>query len=664
MLAALALALVTLVASLFPRTSFAQTQRIEDAPCAPETIAWITRADAAIDVSIESAACPTARALLTLRPTSGAAMQVEIAEPPGPAFRHAGRLRVSPILEVSDFKLVPAPEREAFEALYAWLVAHEREVVIAPAPPKETSRVLRRLAEAPADPGFPAGLLVVVGLLFAAIGGRFHAGFSKDEPSPKLGLGLFFGALALRIVLGPFAPHHVNGQGPLWILAALEDPSRLASYGPGYVEVFSIVTRLWPRPDTALFLANAAISAAAAPLVLALALGVGLDRRRAIAAAAVVAVDPVSIRMGATEAYFPAIITLTLAAAVALVSASRHAIARRTGRALALAFAAALFAAQASRFHPVAWGPAMFGPLFVPAAVLASAGERRMLAKAGWAIGLTLAAVLVLGLVVLATSASSIARVAGNVGVFWDAREALTMLVAFVRANAPIIAAVGALALALVRPRAVLLPALAAVVAIGMTARVYGQSELWRDSYVRLWVVAPLLALVSFVPEKLSRTRVAPFALGLVLVLRLGRGRATLQDRTTEQLEYRFFREAFTSLPSGCRVAYVMREANRVVFLPEQALGARGEGPRAAVNVRGPEDVLALQPTSPCLRYAHTSICTSADGRPSCERVERGLDLVPRERATFHARPSHEQLPYDRDSIDVVLYEVRGPAAR
>jgi hypothetical protein len=570
---------------------------------------------------------------------------------------------VSPILEIDDFQKVPSPEREAFEALARWLGEHEALVVTEPMPRVEVPRGLSRLLARAEGHGYTGGALALGGLLFAAIGGRRgqRVRTEGDRRDARTLAVLFAAALGARLLLGPFAPHHVNGQGPVWILGALGDPSLLAGYGPGYVEIFGRLAAVFPgRADSAIFAANAVVSAIAAPLVFALGRAMGLEGARASVAGALVAADPVSVRFGATEAYFSPIIALTLGASLALVVGARRAEAGRRASAVALAVSGALLSAQAARVHPVGWGPVGLGPVFVLGAALA----RKEPGARGWlragALGAAAAAVVALG--VIATSSGWIAAVSARVGEHYKAGEGLGALV-HPRALAVLFAAAG-LMVALARPRAVALPALASLVALVASRDAYAQSALWRASYDRLYLAAPILALAAMIPARLSllgapSKRVA-FP-GAVAVAALLVGAPVLRGRTTEQREHGFFREAFAALPSGCRVAYVQRVGKRVLRLPEYALGAGQGRPRNAVEVGSSADVLDLHANGGCLRYARTSLCASAEGRAVCEGIERDLALSPTASARFPAWPSYDELPYDRDVVDVELFEVRGP---
>jgi dolichyl-phosphate-mannose--protein O-mannosyl transferase len=142
-----------------------------------------------------------------------------------------------------------------------------------------------------------------------------------QPPTGPLGLGL---ALGLRLGLGPWGPLHVNGHMARFIEGPLRHPAEIAAYGPGFAELFGPIAWLAPaNPDWAIFAGNAVLSALMAPLAYAIARLVGLNRVAAGAAGLLLAIDPVAIRGGATESYFPIIMFLATAAAVLLLIAFR-----------------------------------------------------------------------------------------------------------------------------------------------------------------------------------------------------------------------------------------------------------------------------------------------------------------------------------------------------
>src|SRR5439155_25612720 len=81
----------------------------------------------------------------------------------------------------------------------------------------------------------------------------------------------------------------------------------------------------------------------------------GLAASAAFGAALVLAIDPIAIRMGATEGYFAAIAFLSTGASAAMLLALHEMEAGGGWRAAALLVAAGLLLSQAARIHPCAW---------------------------------------------------------------------------------------------------------------------------------------------------------------------------------------------------------------------------------------------------------------------------------------------------------------------
>ncbi len=634
--------------------------------CSADTLAWVARADAAFPASVRAVQCFPAHVRLKLHIDSAHSLDVDIAHPAGQAFRRMGRLGVSPILEVDDFRNVPAPQREAFETLCTWLSAHETEVLQPKVPEVPVLRHLTPIQESSSIGNFwSRGAWAGLALLLVFINvraARKATNTAHGERDWFALVGLFGFALVLRVAFGPFGPHHVNGQGPLWILGAATDATRLVGYGPGYVELFSFVCTLFPKhPDAAIFICNAIFGALAAPLVFALARKLEVDFQRAIVAGVIMAIDAIALRFGATEAYFPSIITLTLTASVLFVSAAQRLRANHKLGAFFLALVGSLVSAQAARIHPIAWGPVALGPLFVLAMPSAqtnvSPSWKHWARQGAWSVTLAL---LVMVVIVL-TSGKAIVSVAANVHEHWDARAGGETVALRLVEHAPVGLVLLAVAFVLAKPRGLLVPAMASALALVATRNAYGQSQVWIASYDRLWIAAPLIVLVSMIPASVACLRHAWVLLGAATIGALAAGWPTMNERTTEQLEHGFFRSAFAALPDGCRVVHVPRVGKRIVALPEYAIESPAKAPRAVVAVSSADDVRRLQRPEGCLRYARTSICTSDDGRPVCEAIERGLHLVPIVERVLPAKPSHVTSTYDRDIVGIGLFEVREP---
>ena len=643
--------------------------------CDPQVTAWVAEARIGAGIPIETVACAPGRARLRLSPKPAAGdtgepradpgsldlapLDVEVAEPPGPAFRRVGRLRVSPIVEIRDYSMLPAAQREAFERLVGWLAAHEARVALAGSDDPRPIAPLGGVGIRDVGAWIVAGALA---LALLALGSTRSPASSRPGGQREARLGALTAAglgalgLALRLGLGVWGPHHINGQGPLWIGGAT-DPSRLSSYGPGYAELFGALARAAPgSPDWAIFAANAALAALAAPLGFALASALGLGRARATLAGALLAVDPVSIRFGATESYFSSIVALTLGGALLYALGAAAAARRAHLRAVMLAAAGALLCAQAARVHPTAWVPVALAPLvaLIPAGpagpAAASKGGwaewRGRLARASLAAGLGAGVVLVTGGSWIAALASAIPTDRSGIGASLDLTDTVAVL---------LLAAPCALSPRL-RP-AVVVAALHAVAMVN-TRRIYGQSDLWQASFDRLYLTIPVIVGLGLLPEVWSRrvvaSRLAPVTLGGLLLL----GLPTILRRTTEQHEYAWLRAQLRAITPGCRVAHVGRAGPRVLYVPEYVappLPGRRHLDGATSN-----DVLAALGETPCIHYVRTSLCSSPEGRRACEAVESGLTLEPGARASFAAAPSYDALGYEGDEVEVVVSRVLG----
>jgi len=603
------------VTALLAVTAWASPASAEPgARCGLAVLAWVARAAQAIRVPVEAVGCADGLAHLRLRPDGAPPLDVEVAPSPGPAFARA------------------------FEALTAWLAAHEGEVSFG----RDVEAAPREVARSPL-----AGALAGVGLwwlgpwlfviaaalaLLARLLGKRPAIDRRELAASSL---LFLAALTARYALGPWGPLHVNGHGPTWVLSATRDLSAHWAYGPGYRELFATVVRSSPAsPDVAIFAVNGVLSALAASVAYALARALGFERFRALLPAAVLVVDPVSIAAATTESYFPPIIALTLVATLLSVRAAAAFDASRVSAAL-LALAAALLGAAAARVHPVAWAPVAL----VPLAVLAAGPKARSL-RVRLALAATCAALF--GTVIVATSGAilahsfeDIARLGPHEGWTSHARWGGGLLLAIA---------------ALVATRAPLITVSAAAhVAIVLVTRdSYAQSEAWRSSYERLYLALPLLGLAALAPLPLLRARAAP-ALALVactVILAVG---AWTTTRTTEQLEYPWLRDRIGGMPPRCTLAHVNRIDERILALPDYRTSAA-----ATREVSSGDDLRALS-MSGCVYYVRTSLCAMPEATALCDAIERdkGVKLTPIARASFASVPAARTTTYVRPVEDV-----------
>ena len=466
------------------------------------------------------------------------------------------------------------------------------------------------------------------------------------------GLSLFATALALRIALGPWGPFHANGQAPGWILGAAWDSAYATALGPGFPEIFAVLARLAPSaPDFAIFAANAAISALAPALLHAIARDLGVDRWPALLLGALLVVDPIMLRVAATESYFPVIFTLALASRLLWVRATHHAVTSRPLSAAGLALAAALLCAQAARVHPFAWAEVALVPFVLTASPALTTLRQRF---AAW-----LASAAITGLTLACTSFAwlrDVARILKD-----KSHDGPAHILSWDTLASPALALAALVLLAGLRSsrsRWLALLGFAELAVLALTWRIYGQNELQQQVFARAFLPMAALGIVASVPRSwLSPTWIrAACLVATVAIVPLSW--SLVRARTTEHFEYRWVREWLQTLPSECDVVQVDRVGDRVLMLPQYAAPSRSPTHPAVIPVpEGPGQLDFLASTG-CLFYVRSSLCSSVDGRAPCDAIEAGAALQPVARATFPASPTHPFQPYDRNAVEVVISKV------
>lgn len=630
---AAAAVLIAVTAASMPAAAQSPPTDSDIPSCGQGVVAWVRAAGRATEIAIRPVRCVPGNVRVTLTPTGAPPIDVEIADPPGPAFRHAGRLRVSPIVEVADYSMLPEPQRHAYEALVDWLTEHGDELGdIDPAQPQSE----------PMGPWLP--LLAIALLLMVA--GRLGRVPRGDVAAAAALLSV---AAALRYGLGLFGPLHVNGQGPLWIAGATES-WLLRAYGPGYPELFSGVARLQSIADGPIFTANLWFAAAAAPLGFALARGLGMTRGVALILGAVLALDPVTVVYFVSESYLPAIVAFLLATQLSLaVAAGCHARRDRLNTAVAL-LAAGLFASAAARIHPVSYLPTALSALVV----LAVPSRRDLKSK----LGLLSLAGLAVGGTVLATSHAVVQAVLESA--LHHSRTAHE----FTAFEVLLLAAVGATALALRKrwlgSQAGWL-AFVALAAAFATREVYGQQTHWQLAYDRLFLPMIALGAIAWLPSRVGRIVPGTLVVAIATAALLYPAYALLIAPPTEMAEYRFVRQALASAPPGCTLASVERIGSRVTLLPHYAIPPAPDGSRRRISLEAPTDLAAAATPGRCLRYVHSSLCNSLEGRPICEAIEASLELEELERLETAPQVSYLSHRYDRDPVEIIVYRPTPP---
>lgn len=467
--------------------------------------------------------------------------------------------------------------------------------------------------------------LAALALAAAALRGRGRARIHRVDAA------LFAAAAVARAALGPWRPFHVNGQGPLWIDGALH-PHELRAYGPGWSEVHGLLPRLF-APDLAVFSTNVALGAALAPLAALIARQLGLAPRRALLAGALVAADPVLLRVGATESYVVPILALTGGSVAAFLAAGDAAHDRR--RRAALTFAGALLAAQCARIHPLAWMPLLTVPLLVAAGPGLRAGLRAAAA---------------IGAATVLTSGCVLADVLSGV---LHGSVAQPM-------RSPAAAAIGLVALltaAHLGARRLAPAATLAAACGGLIASTYGQSDLWRLAAVHAvalpWVLSAAALVPAFAVASWARSAALSAALSAAA---LTAGIPVIRYRTTDEREFAWARAWMQTRPASCRVAWIaFAGPRRTVFLPTWT----HRGATVRIDAREPVNVRALLDPLGCTYYVRTTACAAPDARDACDAVERALVLTPDVGAVFPAVASHRGLPYPAPTVRAATFRVR-----
>jgi hypothetical protein len=127
------------------------------------------------------------------------------------------------------------------------------------------------------------------------------------------------------------------------------------------------------------------------------------------------------------------------------------------------------------------------------------------------------------------------------------------------------------------------------------------------------------------------------------------RAHTTIPTDAEEQAWAQRWREG---VPGGASLVYLSRAEERIVMLPL----ARGRWRVQGIN-------LQQEPLLPQLYagsfYYRSSLCSTPEGRPACEALERGASLEVVEEQEFPAVASLPWLPLAGGPIRVGLYRVR-----
>lgn len=615
--------------------------------------AWVKRCEQRAGVSIRLDACPAGKVILLVG-EGPSALRIEVSRRTKGAFREVGNFGVSPLGQFDDWSKEPKPRRDALEAVVLCLEEFPRS---------ESDKGV-------AVPWLLLGALLsgVLGLVAAIRQGyvrpwrREHLRWNRLWRDAAAGRGpgglfvlllLYIACFGGRVWLVPEHFFHQNGQGPLWIEAALQ--AGAFKYGPGYPEVFGWIANIHePDADRSVFLAMALMSAWIPALGWLLARSVGAPVPSAWIVAALMSIHPLLGRLARSESYLAVQFALLFTAATLLAWAGRHARTRSSCFVLAV-LAAGLIVAQSVRIHPTSWLPA----LAVPLVLLAVPGRPATLLRN---TGLAFA---IIGGIVVCTSAIPLWDVyAGPLGRQWEPASLVSL------PRVPVVlwgAFVGSLAiLGAARERFRCLLSLAAgwlAMALLFSADLLARDVSWIADAYRLQFLPVLLASFSGATQgSVARwPRQGPW---LVALLLLGLGTPGIALRwkqhttfPTDALEQAWALRWRSELPQGAHVIYLHRAQDRVLMLP-----LYGEGPVRATGVAvGPETTPSPTPR-PGDYYYRSSLCSTPEGMASCKALEGRLRLQVVEERSLPSVASQPWAPLRNGPVRVGLYRLReGP---
>jgi len=296
--------------------------------------------------------------------------------------------------------------------------------------------------------------------------------------------------------------------------------------------------------------------------------------------------------------------------------------------------------AQAARIHPIGWLPLATLALVVPC--LGGPLRARALRSA-------IAALLIAAVVALTSLMPMLHVLGGELGQRWlpatSIQPSLPRMLLF-------------LPLWLLTQRriqdAIAVVALGCCVELAIAANSLGAaSRLIRDAYVTLYLPALLAAGGAYLASlRWSSLRlVAAVALGVApLGLGLARRQAYLTLPTDAQ-EVQLLTAWLRDMPKPGSVLYLGRAGQRVLLLPRYDPGITIF--QAETNGRPPPFSGARD-----LRYYRSSLCSTAEGRATCEELESRLELEPEAVVQLPSVASLPYLPLPPGSIEVGWYRV------
>ncbi len=612
---------------------------------------WLQQCAQRTGVAMRPLRCPPGRVIVHVG-EGDAALTVEVASASERSFRRVGPIGASPVGEFADWSREPEASRRAFDALVSCLETVP-ELGEAPIAPRRTG---------PRYPWLMMGAAIM--LLAAALRGRSWRFWwsrlrrRRWDVSVKDGMGgrgpAGWGALAALTVatwaarqwLMPARFFHQNGQGPLWVEAALLGGD--SPYGPGYAEVFGWVAGLHPSaPDRMVFMAMGIVAATTPAMVWVIARCSGGDTRVAWLLAGWSGAHPLLTRLALGESYLAVQHVLILGAAAVLAWGGRQ----RGDRLVWSALAAGLLVAQAARIHPTSWLPASV----VPLVLLSQPGRVRGRVRR------TVLAAGLIGVVVAATALGAMWDVYnGPLGQQWMATSLLSFP-RFTESHAAVVATLATVVL-VGRRRAhagLVAGAASATLLVMSSADLLERDVSWVADAYRIQALPVLLATgvasLQIVSTRWKPTRawLGPFSVTVLAVVATAARWTGHTTVPTDSLEQSWTMSWRGRLQEGTRIVYLRRAGDRILVLPLYSDGQVLATGLETVPGRG------LPQLGPGTVYYRSSLCSTPEGGPACAELEQDADMEILQERELPAVASQPWAPLGTAPIKVGLYRVR-----
>jgi hypothetical protein len=568
------------------------------ARCGLDAIEWVARCAQSSGVPMKLIECPSGLAIVE----AGPALRIEISTSPN-AFARVRKHGFSPVGSFADWKEEPAARRDAFDAVVHCAERSPPDALLAPQTPPDPT-----IPSAVAPYRAPPPFLLLAGLVVAL----FAVRLKKTCAYAAVGTLAVF--IARSLLRAP-AFFHQNGQGPSWADFVLRGDA--GDYGPGYVEVFGWVATRAQQHDLAIFTMQR-ILAATVPISAYCIVRASGGRRVAVVIACALAIDPVAMRIGASESYFAVIFALLFMAAAIVTTASSRVLGY---------VAAGLLVAQAARIHPVAW----VACATIPLPLLFRAGRLKNRLRDG-----ALACAVIGGIGLVLTLPLIRAVLAGRLGSqFLPTARAVAIAMGPRFAIALLVCGAFAVRSRMLGIRAFALVFTVAVASISNV--VMHDSPVVSAAYVHLFLPAAVLPIAFLA----ARHHLGPYALAVVAALHIAIDHRKV-PLPTDALEQSWALEWRSSIPRDATITAVGKAGERVFALPLRTYRPVEHKPN---DVRF---------------YYRSSLCSTPEGAPLCARFESEHRLAAIMSRRFPARASLPWLPLPEGEIEATLFRVEG----